>query len=289
MLPAMARKPLVTIVGPGRLGTALTLALHHAAYHVDEIVVRRGGRRSSALARSVKATLTSFSDAKFHSGLVWICVPDNAIRKTANQFAAAADWAGKYVFHSSGALASDELSELRKRGAAVASVHPMMSFVHDATPELGGVSFALEGDAAAVRLARRVVKDLSGIAISISARRKPLYHAFGAFASPMLISTLATAEQVGMAAGLSRGAARKAMLPIVTQTLRNYAEHGAPGAFSGPIIRGDLDTVGKNLASLSTIPEAQDAYLALARAALRYLPAGNRKKLAQILATNKMR
>jgi predicted short-subunit dehydrogenase-like oxidoreductase (DUF2520 family) len=160
----------------------------------------------------------------------------------------------------------------------------MMTFVHGAMPSLAGVSFAVEGDPSAVRIARRIVKDLGGDGITISPDKKPLYHAFGAFASPLLISTLALAEQLGQAAGLSAAAAKKAMLPIVNQTFRNYAERGAAGAFSGPIIRGDAETVRKNLASLRKLPQAQAAYVALAGAALRLLPVANRKKLEEVLA-----
>ena len=261
----MPRKPPITIVGPGRLGSALTLALRTAGYRIDQTVTR-----------SHRAT------KEFANGLVWICVPDAAIRDVAHQLAHG-DWRSQYVFHSSGALPSAELSELKKRGARIASVHPMMSFVHGAAPSLEGVSFAIEGDPAAVRVAKRVVHDLGGVPIHINARNKPLYHAFGAFASPMLVSVLAIAEHVGQAAGLSRAAARRAMLPIVIQTIRNYEEKGAAEAYSGPIIRGDADTVRKNLASLKSLPDARRAFVALARAALRYLPAANRKKLQDAL------
>lgn len=278
----MARKPPITIVGPGRLGTALTLALHDAGYRIDRIVRRPRSRRATTLARRVGAKLTSSAHAEFADGVLWICVPDSAIRQLAHQLARG-DWHGKYVFHSSGALPSAELSQLKRRGARIASVHPMMSFVHGAAPPLRGVSFAIEGDPGAVRMAKKIVRHLGGLPINISAPRKPLYHAFGAFASPLLISVLAIAERVGQGAGLSRTAARRAMLPIVAQTIRNYEKNGAAGAFSGPVIRGDADTVSKNIASLKSLPEAQRAYIALARAALRYLPAANRKKLQQVL------
>jgi len=287
MLPAMPRKPRVTIIGPGRLGTAFIAALHNAGYKIDEVVTRPGTRsrnRAAKLSKRLQAKIVSAKNARFRAEVVWICVPDSAIRETARQLAAAASWKGKFVFHSSGALTSTELSELKKRGAAVASVHPMMSFVHRRAPSLAGVSFALEGDPAAVRAARAIVRDLSGITINITPAKKPLYHAFGAFASPLLITILAVAEKVGRAAGLSAAAARKAMLPIVAQTLRNYSGQSASAAFSGPIIRGDAETVRRNIISLQKLPEAQMAYIALARAALRFLPASNRRKLKQVLA-----
>jgi predicted short-subunit dehydrogenase-like oxidoreductase (DUF2520 family) len=73
------------------------------------------------------------------------------------------------------------------------------------------------------------------------------------------------------------------MLPIVQQTLANYAKIGPAGAFSGPIVRGDAQVVRQHLRELKKIPEARAVYLALARAGLRYLPARNRRELERLL------
>jgi predicted short-subunit dehydrogenase-like oxidoreductase (DUF2520 family) len=73
------------------------------------------------------------------------------------------------------------------------------------------------------------------------------------------------------------------MLPIVKQTLENYRALGPAGAFSGPIVRGDVPIVRKHLQSLYKIPTAKEVYVALARAALQYLPARNRKELKKLL------
>jgi len=73
------------------------------------------------------------------------------------------------------------------------------------------------------------------------------------------------------------------MLPILRQTIANYETLGAAGAFSGPIVRGDAEIVRKHLRVLRKVPETTDVYLALARAALRYLPARNRAELKRAL------
>jgi predicted short-subunit dehydrogenase-like oxidoreductase (DUF2520 family) len=187
------------------------------------------------------------------------------------------------ALHSSGALASDELHGLRLRGGAVASVHPLMTFVRRSIPSLKGVPFALEGDPAAVRAARRVVNDLGAEPFSISRDRKMPYHAWGAFTSPLLIALLVTAERVARAAGLSSAEARRKALPILRQTLANYARLGPAGAFSGPIVRGDARVVRQHLKELKKVPEARAVYLALARAGLHYLPARNRRELEKLL------
>jgi predicted short-subunit dehydrogenase-like oxidoreductase (DUF2520 family) len=210
-------------------------------------------------------------------------VPDREIAAAARRLASVVDWTKKIAFHSSGALASDELKSLRQRGAAVASVHPLMTFVSGSMPSLIGVPFAMEGDAAAVRSARQIVRALGGEAFTIRKQHKAAYHAWGAFASPLLVAMLVTAEQLARKAGLSAVEARKMVLPIVRQTIANYGALGAAGAFSGPIVRGDAEIVRKHLRVVREVPETTDVYLALAQAALRYLPARNRADLKRAL------
>lgn len=281
----MALKPHVAIVGPGRLGNALALELRRAGYRISEIVSRNSRtsrRKASVLAKRVHA-IASVASAAFEADLVWLCVPDRQISRVARHLAQATDWRGKIVFHSSGALPSDELHALRRRGAAVASVHPLMTFVPASVPSLHGVPFAVEGDPAALRLARKIIRDLGGEAFAISKSKKSAYHAWGGFTSPLLIALLVTGEKVARAAGLSAADARKKMLPIVRQTLANYAKLGPAGAFSGPVGRGDTQVVRKHVKELKKIPGATDVYLALARAGFRYLPVRNRKELEKLL------
>jgi predicted short-subunit dehydrogenase-like oxidoreductase (DUF2520 family) len=180
-------------------------------------------------------------------------------------------------------LASDELNVLRRRGAAVAAVHPLMTFVRGAIPSLAGVPFGVEGDTLAVRLARAIVGNLGGEVFSVPKNKKAAYHAWGAFTSPLLVALLVTAEQVARVAGFSKADARRNMLPIVKQTLANYVKLGPAGAFSGPIVRGDVEIVRKHLRVLQKVPAAREVYAALAQAALRQLPAKDRRALGREL------
>jgi predicted short-subunit dehydrogenase-like oxidoreductase (DUF2520 family) len=285
MLPGMVAKARVAIVGAGNFGSALALALHRAGYAIEAVVARSRGesiRKSRTLAKKVGArTVTDLSDVR--AELIWICVPDSSIARVARSLADQTKWEGKVAVHSSGALTSDELSVLRKSGAVVASVHPLMTFVRGSRPALVGVSFALEGDVAAQRVARRVVRDLGGHGYLIRKKDKAAYHAWATFASPLFTALLATTEQVATLAGVNRKAARQRMIPILQQTLENYAVFGAAGAFSGPIVRGDMDTVKQHLQVLRCVPVAREVYVELARAALQYLPVKNKSSLKQLL------
>ncbi len=281
----MAVKPRIAIVGPGRLGSALALELRQARYRISEIVSgdsRASRRKARALASKVQAAWNA-TGPHLDADVIWFCVPDREIARAARRLAEVVDWRGKTALHSSGALASDELRRLRVRGAAVASVHPLMTFVPGAVPSLRECPSRSKGDPSALRVARRIVRDLGAEAFSISKNRKMAYHAWGAFASPLLIALLVTAEKVARAAGLSNTEARRKMLPIVRQTLANYAKLGPAGAFSGPIVRGDAQVVRQHLKELKKVPEARAVYLALARAGLRFLPSRNRRELEKAL------
>lgn len=281
MLPAMAARPSIAIVGAGRLGSALAIALRKPGYRIAEIVARDRSdsiRKARSLGRIAGSLVRTPPNARLDADVIWFCVPDREIKKAAKQFATSSSWKNKIAFHSSGALPSDELAVLRKRGAAVASVHPLMTFVSETSPSLAGVPFAIEGDAAAAKTARKIAKDLGAVPFAIRKQNKSAYHAWGAFSSPLLVAALATAEQVARIAGLSTADARKKMLPIVGQTIENYSRLGATGALSGPLVRGDIEIIRRHLDALKKLPEAREVYLALARSAVRYLPVRKKRK-----------
>lgn len=223
-------------------------------YVVDEVITRRTKRR------------------RLSADVVWICVPDREIVKVANEFSRIGDWHGKIAVHASGALPASALSKLKDRGASIASAHPLNTFVAKTKPDLTGVPFALEGEGVAVRVIGRIVCDLNGGAnvFTIAAKQKALYHAMGAFASPLLVALLANAEAVGKAAGVKDP--KRALTKILRTTLHNYLEHGAAASFSGPIVRGDSATVRKHLKELRSLPRARAVYKALTESALELLP-----------------
>jgi predicted short-subunit dehydrogenase-like oxidoreductase (DUF2520 family) len=158
-----------------------------------------------------------------------------------------------------------------------------MTFVRGSRPELKGVPFTIEGDTLAVRIARKIVRALGGKAYSIRKEDKAAYHAWGTFASPLLTALLVTTEQVARLAEVKPQVAKRRMIPILFQTLVNYSAFDAGSAFSGPIIRGDVETIRKHLRVLRKNRAARKVYIALANAALEYLPARNKKSLKRVL------
>jgi predicted short-subunit dehydrogenase-like oxidoreductase (DUF2520 family) len=209
-------------------------------------------------------------------------VPDSQIAAAAADLLGH-DWKNKIALHSSGVLSGDALQSLRAAGASVASVHPLMTFVEKSKPDLEGVPFAVEGDALAVQVAASVLGNLGGNCFRIRKQNKIAYHAFATMICPLLVSLLAASEKVAMLAGISQREARRRMMPIIRQTFANYGRLGPAASFSGPIVRGDAETIAQHLATLQETREAHRVYIALAEAASKYLPSRNRTKIRALL------
>ena len=277
----------MTLVGAGNLAQAIGPALQAARYRVEQVVSRSNPesmRRARVLSRKVGAAVVRLEDVTPTSQVIWICHTDDALASTAKLLARKSGWRGKIVLHSSGALTSDVLKPLKRAGAHTASLHPMMTFVPGTAPKLSGVPFAVEGDKQAVAVAKRIVEKLGAEVFEIKKSAKVLYHALGSFSSPLIVATLVTAERVGRAAGLTLAQTRKIMAPILQQTMNNYLKSGPATAFSGPIKRGDLETVRRHVRELKRVPAALDVYRALVRSVLRDLPGKNKKELLALLA-----
>jgi predicted short-subunit dehydrogenase-like oxidoreductase (DUF2520 family) len=277
----------IAIVGPGNVGRVMALALHRADFSVREIITRdepASMRKARALAKRVGASAASLANAQLDANVIFLCVPDSAIAAVAGELAKRqVGWKDKVALHASGALGSSELMPLKQAGAAVGSMHPMNTFVATTKPNLKGTPFGIEGDVAAVKTGRALARKINsgGEVFTIKPEAKVLYHAMGAFASPLLISMLNVAERVAAEAGIH--SPRELMRKILLQTVENFLRDGSDAAFSGPIRRGDVATVRKHIAALKNVPRAQEIYAALARNALDNLPVRNAKDLRRVM------
>jgi len=139
-------KASISLIGAGNLAKALGPALKSAGYKIDFVAARETAssrRRAAMLAGTLGARTRSLLEAGPESDIIWICHTDDALAETAARLARKPGWKGKIVLHSSGALSSDILSPLKRKGANTASVHPMMTFVPGATPHMKEVPFAV--------------------------------------------------------------------------------------------------------------------------------------------------
>lgn len=275
----------MSFIGGGALANGMARALHRRGYFVREFVLRTVHKPAAglkSLARQLGSRITSFDEARLDADVLWFAVPDDNIQEVARKISRERNFRGQVAFHSAGAFSSELIAPVGKAGASVGSLHPMMSFsTGNRTPELRGVTFAVEGDPSAVRCAKSIVKDLGGKSLTIRAADKALYHAFGAMIAPLLVAHLEAAERTARRAGLDARRARATMRPIVENVVAAFVAGGAEAAFSGPFKRGDVQTIERHLRALRG--EEETVYRALARYAIEHIPTGNKQKLKKLL------
>jgi predicted short-subunit dehydrogenase-like oxidoreductase (DUF2520 family) len=246
---------------------------------------------------------TTLDQATLDADILWLCVPDAAIaavtrrlvrskaRSKARNLVRRAGPAklpglplqGQIVVHSSGALSAQVLQAAARAGASVASVHPVMSFPTRIPVPLQGVSFGIEADVGSRRILNALVRQIDGRPFSIESGSKALYHAVGVLSSPLLVSHLVAAQQAAVLAGFSRAQARALIEPIARATLDNVFQRGAEKSFSGPIARGDVETIRLHLRALKPHPMLAGVYRSLALYAVETLASPGRRELRRLL------
>ncbi len=284
-----AKQLTLAVVGAGRLGSALAYALVGVGYHVSAVVARRRqrARRVAQLFPHPRPLALAASDlaALPYTDLIIISTPDDQIAATAARLADIAhaqrntrDHGARsrtrITLHTSGALSSDVLHALRGAGYVIGSLHPLVSISDTVTgvQNLRGAYYCMEGDAAAVRAARKLVRALAGRSLTIKPTDKALYHAAAVLASGHTIALFDLAAELFAHCGIAPTDARRALLPLTESTLRNlHAASDTARALTGPFARGDAATVRKNLAALNALDDesALQIYTLLGRRALR--------------------
>lgn len=214
----MAAAKAVRVIGPGRAGLSLARGLEKAGWRVLDVLGRDDdlGRAASGV------------------DLLVIATPDSVIASVA---ASVAPVEGCVVAHLAGALGLDVLAPHARR----ASIHPLRS-LPTTSSDISGAWFAVAGDA----LAGEVVADLDGRLVEVDDEARTAYHAAAVMASNHLVALLGAVERVAATAGVPLDA----FLDLVRGTVDNVAVLGPEGALTGPVARGDWDTVARHLAAL---------------------------------------
>lgn len=275
----------VSIIGAGRLGTALARALSTVRDYRVEAVVTRKSRPANLPAGTSKLTLRQL-DKLPSSELLLITTPDDQINAAAQTLAQIFQHRplekARVALHASGALSSAMLDSLRAANCAIGSLHPLVAVSDGAAGAhaLFGARYCIEGDAAARRAARRLVRALNGESLTIKTEQKALYHAAAVMSAGHLVALLDAAIEMLMACGLSERRARRLLLSLAASALHNLHGQPAAQALTGPFVRADYDVVRRHLAALHLFGDrnASDIYLALGQ---RELQLAARRRVAQ--------
>lgn len=250
----------VSVIGAGRVGTALAVALAAAGHQI--VAVSTVSNRDR-VGRLLPGTPVLPPDEAATGDLVILAVPDDVLTGLVRGLAAAdAFRPAQLVVHTSGAHGLEPLRPAERLGALIAAVHPVMTFTGEAT-STEDVTFGVTAEKAARRRAARLVTDLGGIPEWIAERDRTLYHAALAHGANHLVTLVNETRDRLRDAGVENP--ERVLRPLLQAALDNSLALG-DAALTGPVSRGDAGTVAGHLAALgATAPGSVPPYLALAR------------------------
>ena len=249
-------KPSFAIVGCGRVGTALAKYLAEAGYITAGLASKSlsSAKRVADLTGSVIYTDTAWEVTR-KADIVFITTPDGTIKEACACIAVKNGFnSGSVILHCSGALTSTVLIAAKNCGASIGSMHPLQSFAsteYSHNP-FSGIVTSVEGDKKATDAASLVASDLGSGCVTIQTEAKILYHASAVVASNYLATLIDLSLSLIRKAGVPDNDAFRGLKPLIEGTLSNIEKMGVRDALTGPIARGDIQTIENHLLEIGS-------------------------------------
>lgn len=237
-------------IGAGKVATAFGLYLRDKNQQISGYYSRHSISAETAAACVQTETFQTLESLVQHSDWIGITTPDDQIESVVTALSQLELPPSKIFFHMSGAKSSACLYPLREKGYQCLSLHPLQT-VSDAITGavlLGSCLYTAEGDRNAE--IDQYLESLDRPVAWISAEQKPLYHAAACVASNYLYTLAHEAISIMQLAGFSETLAYEALKPLMSGTLENLSHLSASQALTGPIARGDIQTVSQHLDAL---------------------------------------
>jgi predicted short-subunit dehydrogenase-like oxidoreductase (DUF2520 family) len=266
----------VGVVGTGRVGSALGLALNQAGHSVVAASAVSDASRERAHDRLPGVPILPVHEVVAAADLVLLTVPDDALPSLISGLVTTdVDVRGKLIAHTSGRYGVGILDPATRAGALTLALHPVMTFTGrpDDVERLVGISFGVTAPEPLRPVAEALVVEMGGEPVWVPEDRRALYHAALASGANHLVTLVVESMDLLGRAGVDDPG--RMLGPLLGAALDNGLRLGVKG-LTGPVARGDVGTVAGHVAELTRVsPEARDAYVALARlTADRALAAG---------------
>ncbi|HWO24851.1 MAG TPA: DUF2520 domain-containing protein [Kofleriaceae bacterium] len=268
-----AASPTTFVIGAGPVATALAGALRLGGVPVLGLWARRPAQaRAAGATAGVAAFSSAPPDILLESRVVILAVRDQDIGDVAAMLAGTGLIGKRHVLlHCAGAASARELlGGAAAQVAGVGTLHPL-SAISDgklAMRALRGTVFGVEGDEAGRVAAGKLVAAMGGIVLPLDGSQMAAYHAAAALASNYVVAAIDAAAAVLAGAGVAPDRAAQALVPLAEGALRNISAQGTTSGLTGPVRRGDVETVRRHLKTLQDKPELAEIYRALAKRAV---------------------
>jgi len=268
-----AANPTTFVIGAGPVATALAGALRLGGVPVLGLWARRPAQaRAAGASAGVAAFSSAPPDLLLETRVVILAVRDQAIPEVAAMLAGTGLIGKRHaLLHCAGAASSRELlGGVADQVAGIGTLHPLSAIADGklAMRALRGTVFGVEGDDAGRAAAGALVAAIGGVVLPLEGSQMATYHAAAALASNYLVATIDAAAAVLASAGVPSEQAAQALVPLAEGALRNIAAQGTTSGLTGPVRRGDVETVRRHLKTLQDKPELAELYRALAKRAV---------------------
>lgn len=260
----------VTVIGAGTVGTSIAYLLQEKDWPIAAVASRTIGSLKRAQ-KFLKADLFTLdvAEAARQGEVIFISTRDDVIQPLAEKIASEKGFKkGQFAFHFSGALSTQALKPAQLAGASVGSIHPMQTFadIDMAISLIPGTVFGVTADEKATAVAREIVEALGGKMVKVKDEDKPLYHAAACITCNYLVALMDVAMGLYRHLGVDEREAWQAMKPLVEGTLSNIESKGTVEALTGPIARGDVETVKGHLRAIEeTFPQLLPFYMEMGK------------------------
>lgn len=260
-------KQSIALIGPGRVGCAVSKRLLEAGYPLTAVISRKQKRAAEAcsfLGCSTKLASDQITDATT-AEIIILAVPDDQIQNIALHLQTLSPLSERAtLIHFSG-LHPAKIMRHNSSPASLLSMHPLLPFAdrQNGFDHLNQCPCTLEGDnPQALALGQELIKAIGGHSFVLDSDKKPLYHAAACVASNYLVTLLASARDLLIECGIEPDKAIPLLLPLVQASLNNVKDLGPEQGLTGPIVRGDMGTVRNHIQTLQNdAPELLHLYL----------------------------
>lgn len=256
----------VFIIGPGHVGRGLSRAFRASGVGL----VGLHGKRHSGVATSTGPLPAEMSGANVIIVAVRDPQLDDAIQELIDAAANRRLSSGTVILHTSAIAEPGGLDTLRDAGYAGGTFHPLVPFgdTDVAAELLRHAWIGVDGDNAARNVSRRLAGQLGARTLEIPAGKKPAYHAAAVISSNFPVVLASVATRLLRDIGVADGSAHQAVESLMNGALSNMKQVLPEDALTGPVVRGDTETVGKHLRALASHGDAHEVYRALSAAAV---------------------
>jgi predicted short-subunit dehydrogenase-like oxidoreductase (DUF2520 family) len=247
-------------IGAGKVGTALGIYLKEKGFELSGYYSRSKDSCVQAAIRTQSNYYSTLKPLVEASDILFITTSDDQIESVAKQLCEECCLKpGQLIIHTSGALPSTVLNVVKAFGCFTYSMHPLQAFadVDKSVSDLSNTYFCIEGDEEKISILEELLHTCKNAYFKVRPEQKILYHASACMLSNYLVTLIHNSLKLLDDIQLDNSTAFKAMLPLVNSTIQNVLELGTKDALTGPISRGDIDTVKKQFEAISSTSNEQ--------------------------------